>query len=462
MLKQDREIDMHVRQFHLQQLGHASYLVGDAASRTAIVVDPQLDTRGYVDAARDAGLRITHVLDTHAHSDYVSGRDALARVTGATVLVSAHGEPPVGAQVAFGHGDELEFGATWVRALHMPGHAPEQLALLVGTDPEHARAQLVLSGGSLLCGDIGRPDIDESRPASVMAPEAVARIREQLLALEDDVRVYPTHVAGSLCSAAADGATETTIGRERRHNTWLRADADLDAELARLPRKPSFWTRLRHMNATDMPVHDVVSRLERLTPEAALGSDAILVDARDADAYAATHLAGSVHLGASASAPVLAGALLDADTRTIVVADDEADALRLAHDLQRAGVAAPSGWVSADPDAWRRDAVPTEVISTPQASELLRRDPAPRLLDVRQPAEWADHGVVDGALLLSLPDLPELGRDLPREPLAVACAAGRRSITAVSILRHLGRAGDESLAGGVDAWQHATEPALER
>ncbi len=452
---------MKFQQFHLQQLGHASYLVGDETSGTAIVVDPQLDVRGYLTAAADAGLRITHVLDTHAHSDYVSGRDTLARATGATVLVSAHGEPPTADQVPLAHGDVLELGDVWLRALHMPGHAPEQLALLVGIGADRAHVELVLSGGSLLCGDVGRPDIDESQPTSVSAPAAVARIREQLMTLADDVRVFPTHVAGSLCSAAADGATETTIGHERRNNAWLQEDADLAAELARLPRKPGFWTRLRQGNAHDMPVLDVATTLPLVTPADALASGSLLIDARDADDYAVGHITGTVHLGASASAPVLAGALLAPDARTVVVASGEQDALRLAHDLQRAGVAAPTSWVLADLDAWRRDGVPIDVIETPDAPELLRREPPLRLLDVRQPAEWADRGTIDGSLLLSLPDLPELGSDLPAERLAVACAAGRRSITAVSILRHLGRSGDESLAGGVAAWSEATQAAVE-
>jgi len=448
------------RQFHLPQLGHASYLIGDEAAGVAIVVDAQLDSRGYVDAALEAGVKITHALDTHAHSDYLSGRQNVADATGAEVLVSAHGRPADAGQRAFGAGDELQLGSVWVRAVHVPGHAPEQLALFVGTDADRDHPELVLTGGSLLCGDLGRPDIDESVPMSIAAPATVTTVREQLLVLDDSVRVYPTHVAGSLCSAAADGATETTIGHERAANTWLVAGADIDAELARLPRKPGFWTRLRHTNDTAMPVVTVASELRELTPAEALDElgtgSVLLLDARDAEDHAAGHPARAVHMGASASAPVLAGALLDPHAVTLVLADDAASALRLGHDLQRSGIDAPTGWVCANLDAWRAAGGDIDTIAIVEADELLARGGDARLLDVRQPAEWARDGYIDGSVLLSLSDLPELGSDLPSGPLVVACAAGRRSITAVSTLRYLGREGDVSVAGGVGEWTRVT------
>ncbi|MCW2928214.1 MAG: glpE [Thermoleophilia bacterium] len=446
-------------QFHLPQLGHASYLVSDVDAGIAIVVDPQVDVRGYIEAAADAGVRITHVLDTHSHSDYRSGRETLAAATGATVLVSAHGAAPVGAQVAVAHGDEFEFGSVWVRAAHVPGHAPEQLALLVGTAADRTVPQLVLSGGSLLCGDIGRPDIDESVTPDVAAPAAIARIREVLLTLPDETLVYPTHVAGSLCSAAPDGATSTTIGAERRGNTWLQSDLDLAAALRELPRKPGFWSRLRATNAQAMPVVELAEELEQLEPHAAMDAGARILDAREVELHAAWHPTGTLHLGTSASGPVLAGAALESDVRSIVLADSAEQALRVAHDLQRVGIDAPSGWVPADRAAWESAGAAISTTTLHAASGLASRPDAPsRVLDVRQPGEWARDGVLEGSILLSLTDLPELGSSLPDESLVVACAAGRRAVTAISVLRLLGRTGDEAVAGGVADWARATSP----
>lgn len=451
---------MYFEQFHLPQLGHASYLVGDPATGAAVVVDPQLDAQQYLDAAAAAGLRIEYVLDTHAHSDYRSGRESLAAAAGATVLVSGHGAVPAHAHRALVDDELLELGDVWVRAVHMPGHAPEQLALLVGSGGDPRAPELVLSSGSLLCGDIGRPDIADALSVSSAAPAAIACIREKLLSLEDHVRVYPTHVAGSLCSASADGATETTIGHERAHNPWLRDGADVEAQLRRLPRKPAFWTQLRDTNERCMPVVNLVRELVELAPGDALSrleDGALLLDAREADDFAEGHPGGTVHLGATAMAPVLAGALLQPSTRTVVLADDAASALRLAQDVQRVGVAAPVGWARADMAAWNAAGATIDAVATERPDALVAA--GMRVLDVRQPAEWAT-GTAAGSLLLSLPDIPELGSDLPPEPLAVACTTGRRSITAVSLLRHLGRCGEVSVDGGVGEWADAGGVAL--
>jgi hydroxyacylglutathione hydrolase len=231
---------MLFRQIIHEDLGCASYLVGDPASGSAAVVDPQWDIDPYLNLARLHGVRIEHVLETHNHADHVSGHGRLARATGATIHVSELADAEYEHE-PFGDGSTVELGeAVTIEAMHTPGHRPEHTSFLLRDADRGGDPVAVLSGDSLFVGDVARPDLAvEPREG---AADIFRSLHERLLALPDEVEVWPGHLGGSLCgSSGIDLKTSSTIGFERRHNRAMQfgdEDGFVQALLADIPPAP--------------------------------------------------------------------------------------------------------------------------------------------------------------------------------------------------------------------------------
>lgn len=281
---------MFFRQFYLQSLGHASYLVGDEKTGLALVFDPRRDVEVYLDAAREQGMRIAYAADSHGHNDYLSGLSALRTRTGAQLWGSATGE------LGYAHrplkdGETVEIGDVGIEVLHTPGHTPEHISLLVFERSVSAESPVVLlSGGALLVGDLARPDLlGGTEQARAAGQEFCETIQSKLLPLPDQVQVYPTHVAGSLCGGNIGSRLSTTVGHERRTNAIL-AEVDSKDEFVReflrldnLPAVPPYWRRMRAANLAGVPELGVVPEPPALTPPefaAEQDADALVLDAR--------------------------------------------------------------------------------------------------------------------------------------------------------------------------------------
>lgn len=212
---------MRLRQFQIEGLGHLSALISDDDGGVAAVVDPRRDVDIYLDSARDAGLRIVYVVETHLHNDYVSGARELAALTGATHVIGA------GADLAYEHrpardGDAFDVGSLRFVALDTPGHTPEHVAYAVADLSRADEPVLLFTGGSLLVGSVGRTDLLGSDNAIPYAKQLFRSLHEVLVPHEPFVGVYPTHGAGSLCSTGISATPNSTLGFERRHNRMLR------------------------------------------------------------------------------------------------------------------------------------------------------------------------------------------------------------------------------------------------
>jgi hydroxyacylglutathione hydrolase len=214
------------RQVLYRDLGCASYVLGDGGE--AIVVDPRWDIDIYLEIARNELLSITHVLETHNHADHVSGRFRLAQITGARCHCAADGEPADGEGIAAGW--EIAIGSVRVQALATPGHRPEHLAFAVADLSRGSDPWLLLTGDSLLVGDIARPDLAvEPRDGAAALHDSLKR----LVALDDYVEVWPAHVGGSLCGGVRlSGKTSSTVGYERRHNPLLKKPSGWRSSMA--------------------------------------------------------------------------------------------------------------------------------------------------------------------------------------------------------------------------------------
>ena len=458
---------MIFRQLIHDDLGCASYLVGDEHAGAAAVVDPKLEVDDYLRLARFLGVAIDHVLETHTHADHVSGHGRLQAATGATI----HVHRDAGARYEhepFDDGWALALGDVRVRAVHTPGHRPEHtaFALIDGRrDPD--RAWAVLTGDSLFVGDLARPDL-------AIEPEDGARaifrsLHERLLTLPDDTEVWPGHLGGSMCGGPGmDLKVSSTIGFERTHNPAL-AERDEDRfvadALARLGPQPPNFRAIVDINRGPLRTGEV--HAPPLTPRQLVGHQearALVVDVRTELQFDDAHVPGAVCITAvrGGFGSRLAW-LADHDQPVVFVGRDDADALAAAELAQAVGVTNVAGRLAGGMTSWReerRAVAGVERATVPELHERWTQDRASvQILDVRERTEW-DAGRIPGSLHVPYHDLNALPAGLdPSRPVAAICASGQRSAVAASLLQ---REGAERVVhvvdGGVGTWADAGWP----
>lgn len=460
---------MFFKQFFLESLGHASYLIGSEETGEALVLDPQRHVDGYFDAARAQGLRIRYGIDTHGHNDYLSGLTELAARQTVTLLGSA------AAELGYDHqpvkdGERIEMGEVGIQVLHTPGHTPEHVSLLIFDRSAGDEPAILLSGGALLVGDLARPDLlgspeDAKRAAQVFCHT----IAEKILPLPDHVEVFPTHVAGSLCGGNIGSRLSTTVGYERRTNAVLaRVDSSegFVAECIRLdnlPAVPPYWKRMRGQNLSGVPLLGVLGEPPALPPDefaTVQAGGAVVLDTREPEAFGAAHIPGALGVGLGTSFATWAGTVLPGDARVLLVLDRPDDLWEATWPLLRMGYDLPAGWLAGGMMAWRTAARPLGQIPQITVHELnarLERGDDIAVLDVRQPAEWAA-GHIPGATFITGGDLPRRLDDAPDAPvIATVCGSGYRSSVASSVLAAAGRT-VVNVLGGMTAWNNAGYP----
>jgi hydroxyacylglutathione hydrolase len=464
---------MILKQFYLNCLAHASYLIGDEQSRTAAVVDPQRDIGQYLSLAREHSLDIKHVFLTHFHADFVAGHLELRDRTGATIYLGAAAR----AEYAFTpvrDGDVIEFGRVQLRPLETPGHTAESISILVfdldrsGTEP-----QAVLTGDTLFVGDVGRPDLRVALgwSAADLGGLLYDSLRSKLMALPDRSLVYPAHGAGSLCGKALSKETFSTIGEQRRFNYALQPmskAAFVELVTADQPEAPSYFTYDAVLNSKERPTLD--ETLERISPlkldhVLALrdSADAQILDTRDPADFAAVHLDGSINVGLGGQYATWAGTVLSRDQPIVIIADpgrEHESATRLG----RIGFDHIVGYledglqsIASRPEL----TISTERLSAQLAADRVHaqaKDGTPLLIDVRAPRE-RDQKRIPDSLSIPLNHLAERTSELPADrPLLVYCAGGYRSSIAASLLQHHGFKHVSEIAGGITAWEAAKLP----
>lgn len=461
---------MEFGQFYLESLGHASYLVGSDQTGEALVLDPRRDVDVYLNAARDRGLRIRYVLDTHQHNDYLSGIRELVGRTGATALGSAE------AQLSYPHepvkdGQDLDLGDDGLTILHTPGHTPEHVSVVV-YDGEHSREEpaLLLSGGALLVGDLARPDLlGDQDEVQTAAERFCETIQTKLLTLPDHVIVYPTHVSGSLCGGSIGSRLSTTVGYERLTNSVLsRVDAKQEfvrrcLELEDLPAVPPYWARMRSWNQEGPEPLGVVDPPPALQVDAFLeraheGGNAIVLDTRQPEAFAAAHVPGALNVGLGPSFATWAGTVLPADAEALLIVDDARDVMDATWQLLRIGYERPAGWLAGGMRAFRMTGGAVASLRTTTPYELQGRTDEVHVLDVRQPSEWSSFHAPDAQFITGA-ELVERIDEVPRDrEVVVACGSGYRSSVVASLLQREGHPDVTNLLGGMTGWAAAGLP----
>jgi hydroxyacylglutathione hydrolase len=467
---------MQLAPFATHGLGDSSYLL--AGDGEAVLVDPQRDAWRFLEVAAGEGWRVTHVLETHVHNDYLSGALETRAATGAEIVAPARGgyEFPIR---GVDDGDSLEVGDMRLTALATPGHTPEHLAWLVhaaGASPGDPPVA-VFSGGSLLAGSVGRTDLLGPGLAASLAADQQRSLR-RLADLPDGVAVLPTHGAGSFCSAGPVMPRPTsTIGAERRMNPLFGAidspeDAFRDRLLGGLGRYPAYYGHMAGINRTGPTVLGAAPRPASLAVarfEAAATAGATVVDGRDRVAFAEAHLPGSLNVELNDSFASYVGWLVPFDGPVaLVLPEPAADALAEAvTQLLRIGYTHVVGWLDGGVEAWRAADRPVErypIVGIREAAAAADAAGsggadgiAPTILDVRQPTEWRA-GVIPGSSRIFVADLPGRLGELPRDrPVTVLCASGHRSSIAASLLAAAGFDVRLVAQGGAGQWPASLE-----
>jgi hydroxyacylglutathione hydrolase len=436
------------RQFVDDDLGCASYLVGDEVAGLAAVVDPAFSIEPYLEEADRHGARIVRTLETHTHADHVSGHGRLALDHG--IPVSIHGEAaPEYPFEALADGDELELGDVSVRTLHTPGHRPEHCCFAVADRSRADEPWLVLTGDSLFVGDTARPDLAaEARDGA----EVLFRSLGRLLELPDGVELYPGHVAGSLCGVGMSSKASSTIGFERRFNHMLRLSAleEFVAEsIAGAGVRPPNVERMVALNRGPF-----LPAPAELGPASADG--AIVLDVRRAETFAAGHVRGSLNIPLDGNAfGTKAGFVLSPDKRIVVLADSPEDAREAAHRLHAVGFFDLAGYL-VEADLSER----TKPVELDELERLLADD-AILLLDVRD-ADERDAGYIPGSRHVPYRVLRTLAEGIDGDrPVVTICSNGPRAAIAASILESQGLDARPVLHGGVDGWRSRGNETVE-
>jgi hydroxyacylglutathione hydrolase len=460
---------MFLRQFAIDGLGHLSTLIADEAAGLAAVVDPRRDVDVYLDVAREKDLRISHVVETHLHNDYVSGGRELAALTGATHVIGA------GAELAYEHrpargGETFDVGRLRFTVLETPGHTPEHVAYAVADRSRADEPALLFTGGSLLVGAVGRTDLLGEENALPFARAMFRSLREVVLPHEDYVGVYPTHGAGSLCSTGISSTTSSTIGYERRHNPMV-GPADVDAFarvlLSGQPAFPRYFARMRPTNQAGPRllggrVPDPTP-LDREEVRARLADGALAIDLRSPSAHATGHIPGSLSIPAGSSFGTWLGWVVEPDRPLVLVLDrpeDWDDAIRQALRIGHEGIV---GHLRGGFPSWAESDAPVTSggrLTVDQLAARLNRgdSAAPLVIDVRQLGEY-EGGHVPGSLHIAGGSLPDRLDELPRDrPIAMVCASGYRSSVAASLLRSAGFRDVSWVADGVPTWRRRGHP----
>jgi hydroxyacylglutathione hydrolase len=448
---------MDIQMFLTPGLGDATYLV--ASEGEAALIDPQRDAWRFIDAADRWGWRITHVLETHVHNDYVSGARQVHDATGAEIVAPASGGYRFPWRAA-GEGSAIAIGDVCLVGMATPGHTPEHIAWQIvpgGADVPAA----ILTGGSLLVGSAGRPDLLGPELLPTLAQDQF-RSLQRLAALPGDVRILPTHGAGSFCvSGPVSTDRESTIATELATNPYLRvADENAFRQLvdSRLGRYPAYYDHMAEINRSGPALRDVVVAPPKLGPERLVqlvDAGARVVDARDRRSFAQGHIPRSIHVEPTEQFGSWVGAVVPFNAPLVIVVDSTDATLvpELVIQLWRIGYEHVIGYVAGGMETWieggRREERHVTLTAGQLADELAASGDGRGILDVRQPTEWHE-GVIPGSRMIFVGDLPDSLSDLPRDRTwTVICRSGARASIAASVLLRAGHRVRVVTEGGV-------------
>jgi glyoxylase-like metal-dependent hydrolase (beta-lactamase superfamily II)/rhodanese-related sulfurtransferase len=452
---------MFIQQFFLPGLAHSSYLMGGASS--CAIVDPRRDVEIYLEAAASMGLKITHILQTHLHADFVSGHLDLAEATGAVIVA------PKAGNCEFKHnpvaeGDSMRIEDLEIRVLETPGHTPEHVTYVVNDHSRGPEPAVIFCGDTLFVGDVGRPDLFPGM-ALELAGKLYGSLNEKLLALPPFCEVYPAHGAGSLCGRAMGAKRTSTVGYEKLYNGAL-AITDRQQFITSLttdmPAAPDHFSRCSEINRRGPTLVRTLPTPGPLPParfcEAMTQKGALVLDVRGYSAFGGQHVTGAYHIDLGGNFATFSGWVLPPEQMILLVTDKAEDAGAAAMQLRRVGLDQVVGYLEGGMFEWAKAGFATDHIpqlSAPEFNRRIANGVDLTLVDVRSPGEFAASHV-QGAVNIPAPMLRTRHTELdPNRDTVLVCSTGHRSSLAASILKRNGFSRIWNVAGGMTGYAAA-------
>jgi hydroxyacylglutathione hydrolase len=452
---------MLVQQFFVRGLAHSSYLLG--GSRSCAIIDPQRDVDDYIEAAAALDLKITHILETHLHADFISGHRDLAEKTGAAIYAPKAGNC-LFEHVALADGDTFTIDAMRLSVLDTAGHTPEHISYVVVDTERGEDPVAVFCGDTLFVGDVGRPDLFPGR-AKELASRLYDNLHGKLMNLPDFCEVYPAHGAGSLCGRAMGAKRTSTIGYERKRNAALQI-RDKNAFIASLttdmPAAPDHFSRCSATNGAGPALTSALPTAAPMTAETfaerARKTNAVVLDVRPFDAFGGQHIPGAWNIDFNGNFATFAGWVLPVDSEILLVADNESVVRNATVWLRRVGLDAATGYLEGGMISWNLAGYPTEhveQISPQELHPLIASNEGVVLVDARSAQEF-EQIHIPGSLNIPAPDLRHRHSELPKDkPVVIICGTGMRSSLAASILQRNGFKDIKNVAGGMSGYAAA-------
>ena len=454
---------MHFAQIYTPGIAQCSYVVGNGSK--CVVVDPiRSDINVYLEKAKEFGMEIAGILETHLHADFISGHMELADLTGAKIYA------PEIANCTFPHhalADEEEFTIENLRfkLLETPGHTPDCTVYVV-TDLERGEDPvLAFTGDTLMVGDVGRPDLFPNREEELAEKlfDSLKRLKE----LPDFVEVYPAHGMGSLCGKALSAKLWSTIGTEKRNNYALK-HTELEAFkvdlLADMPAAPDHFARCSEINRTGP---ELLSNLAQPAAYSASEADKAIkdgytvIDFRAYHSFAGAHIPGSYSISKDGNPATFAGWVVPPEDKLIMVLEKGGNLEEMKTALYNVGLDNIYGYLESSVESWVNAGLPTDSINTISVHELkerLKKEKDLLLLDNRAKSEW-ESGHIEEAVLAPAPDMRQPADDWNKEKeVIVHCNTSNRSMTAASLLKQKGFKNVTNVLGGTTAWSAAGLP----
>lgn len=450
--------------FFTPKIAHSSYIL--AGSQTCAVIDPRRDVQVYIDAAKSLGMKITHVLETHLHADFISGHLDLVEKTGATIYA------PKSAGCAFDHvalseGDEIAFEDIVLQVLETPGHTPEHISYVAidtsrGTEPVG-----VFCGDTLFVGDVGRPDLFPGK-AEELAKALFSSLHDKLLKLPDFCEVLPAHGAGSLCGRAMGAKWRSTIGYERLYNSALQTserDEFIESLTTDMPPAPDHFSRCSAINGKGPALVSSLPVPKELNPlqfaEEAAREDTVVLDIRPYAAFGGQHVVGSYHIDFGGNFPTFAGWIIPPDKDILLVVPEAVQVSEVLDWLRRVGVDRVSGALVGSLYAWATAGLPADhlrQLSPTELHDMLKDKGDFVLVDVRAPGEYEPEHI-SSAINIPVAELRTRHAELNRvRPIMLICSTGHRSSLGASILLQKGFEAVYNVAGGMTGYLAAGLP----
>ncbi|QJW91193.1 MBL fold metallo-hydrolase [Spirosoma taeanense] len=455
-----------LEQIDSEGLAQLSYLVGDDSAGLAAVIDPRRDVAVYLDKAQKLGVRITAIIETHIHADFVSGAQELQARTGAAIY-GGRSEAYQFELNQMQEGDEISLGNATLRALHTPGHTPEHISLLLFDKKQGDEPIAVFTGDTLFNQDVGRPDLLGEDVTRQLANDLYQSLYEKLLPLGDRVELYPGHGAGSACGKSIGDRRQSTLGNERRFSPVFQHHSQADFVqwlLQGMPEPPRHYPVLKKLNAAGAPLKGQPPVIPPLSPQAFRErmeqGDAVVLDTRSILAFGGGHIPGALNIALLPEFPTWVGWMIDREQPILLIVESERDLALAGEHLFRVGYDTIVGYLHKGMTSWQNSALPLESAGEWTVHTLHQHlnDPDLTILDVRGDDERRA-GYVPNSRHIYVAHLREHLADLdPHQTIVTYCGSGFRASIAASILQQNSFSRVINVPGSWTAWQAARLP----